>query len=286
MLTFVSRLQEETARVEEHLLGSSFTDAIINCFATSKANAFENLLEPLQKLLRLSPPIALTLAHPDLFSRIHVKLQSNKALMRLNLLRIMQSICDASDEQGAFINTYGLYDTIQRLAETDNAVLVRDMARKLVKSCKEYEKLSKSSGKHRNSRRISSSSTTPPSLMSNHSTPPTPTSVRVTHSLNSGIDRETRESRQRSIINGPIPFRPTRDEAMRNSSPAQTNGSGMTPKSKLPRTTSGRSSRQSMLPSSKKEDNTVPTTSSQATPSIMIPNSRRRRQVSGDARWT
>lgn len=87
--------------MEEHLLDGSFTQGIIKCFTTSKANAFENLLEPLQKLLRLSPPIALSLAHPDLFARISQKFQSSKAVVRLNLLRIIRSICDSVDEPGA-----------------------------------------------------------------------------------------------------------------------------------------------------------------------------------------
>ena len=168
------RLQEETAKVEEHLLDGSFTAAITRCFTTSKANAFENLLEPLQKLLRLSPPVALSLAHPDIFHRILRKLQSNKAVVRLNLLRIIRSICDASDEQGALISRYGLDETIQKLAENDGAVLVRNMAGELIKSNEMNNRLSMGGGKRRPSR-SSSSSTTPPSLLTSYSMPSTPT---------------------------------------------------------------------------------------------------------------
>ncbi|GAM89705.1 hypothetical protein ANO11243_077440 [Dothideomycetidae sp. 11243] len=129
-------LQEETARVEEHLLSSTaFASAIIDCFMHSKADSFENLLEPLQKLLRLSPPVAACLAHPDLFSRtVHKLVQSKKALVRLNLLRIIRSICDASDEDGNLITTYGLFAAISDLAKHDNAILVREMAGDLIKS--------------------------------------------------------------------------------------------------------------------------------------------------------
>ena len=279
-LTPSCRLQEETARVEEHLLDGGFTKAIIKCFTTSKANAFENLLEPLQKLLRLSPPIALSLAQPDLFSRILQKLQSNKALTRLNLLRIVQSICDASDEQGALINIYGLYEAIQRLAETDTAILVRDMAGKLIRSCEEYDKRGKSGGKRRPARRASSS-TTPPSLMPGQSVPPTPTSTRSNQSSTYFVERD---SRQRSIANGPIPFRtPRREETTPNGRASIVNGSTIVTKSRLPRTTSGRTSRQSMLTSPKKEENHAPSPSAGQG---MVPNSRRRRQVSGDTRWS
>ncbi|KAI9801335.1 MAG: hypothetical protein M1825_003313 [Sarcosagium campestre] len=127
-------LQEETAKVEDHLLKGGFTDSIVKCFTTSKANAFENLLEPLQKLIRLSPLIAQSLGRPDLFSRILQKLRHNKAVIRLNLLRIVRSICDASPEQGGLLQKNGLFEAVQRLAEHDPAVLVKNMASELVKS--------------------------------------------------------------------------------------------------------------------------------------------------------
>ncbi|KAF2142666.1 uncharacterized protein K452DRAFT_332448 [Aplosporella prunicola CBS 121167] len=133
-------LQEETARVEQALVSGAFSTAIINCFTNPDASldAFENLLEPLQKLLRLSPPVAAMLAHPDLFSRTAHKLYTKKPVVRLNLLRIIRSICDATEESGGgapLIQTYGLYDAIKRLAENDTAILVREMANELIKAC-------------------------------------------------------------------------------------------------------------------------------------------------------
>ena len=264
--------------MEEHLLDGSFTKAIIKCFTTSKANAFENLLEPLQKLLRLSPPIALSLAHPDLFSRILQKLQSSKAVVRLNLLRIVRSICDASDEQGGLINRYGLVDTIQRLAEVDGAVLVRNMAGELVKSSESNDKLGMSGGGKRRPGRRSSSSNTPPSLSASRSMPPTPTGNRSMHSTAYFLDRDIR---QKSSIHGPITFRPaSRDGSMTS----MINGSGAAVKSRLPRTTSTRPGRQSMQSSPKKDENLMPATSIQDASPLPAPNSRRRRQVSGEVR--
>ena len=269
--------------MEEHLLDGSFTTAIIKCFTTSKANAFENLLEPLQKLLRLSPPIALSLAHPDLFSRILQKLQSSKAVMRLNLLRIVRSICDASGEQGGLINRYGLVDTIQRLAEVDGAVLVRNMAGELVKSSESNDKIGMSGGKRRPGRR-SSSSTTPPSLSASRSMPLTPTGNRSMHSTAYFLDRETR---QKSCINGPIAFRPaSRDGSAMNGMTSVINGSGGAAKSRLPRTMSTRPIRLSAQLSPKKDENRMPAVSVHEASPMPAPNSRRRRQVSGEARWS
>lgn len=264
-------LQEETAKVEEHLLDGSFTRGIIKCFTTSKANAFENLLEPLQKLLRLSPEVALSLADPDLFCCILQKLQSNKAVVRLNLLRIVRSICDASEEQGGLISRYGLVDTVQRLAEVDGAVLVRNMASELVRSSEMNDKIGVSGGKRRPGRRTSSS-TTPPSLLTSHSMPPTPTSSRSSHSINYFLERNARPT---SATNGPMAYRSiSRDSTLPNTS-------GTAAKSRLPRTTT---TRQSILTSPKKEDNTGLYTCGQEIAQSPAPNSRRRRRVSGERR--
>ena len=267
-----SRLQEETAKVEEHLLDGTFTSGIIKCFTTSKANAFENLLEPLQKLLRLSPPVALDLAHPDLFHRILRKLQSNKAVVRLNLLRIIRSICDASEEQGALISRHGLEDTIQRLAENDGAVLVRNMAGELIKSSEMNDKLGTSGSKRRQGRR-SSSSSTPPSLLTSYSMPSTPTSNRSANPTNYSIGRD---ARQRGAVNGAFPYRPaSRDGSGTSALPVVVNGPGSVAKSRLPRTTSTRPTRQQVVTSAKKGENLVPPSDLQdAAPA---PHSRKRR---------
>ncbi|KAI9889901.1 MAG: hypothetical protein M1814_004623, partial [Vezdaea aestivalis] len=174
-------LQEETAKVEQHLLDGTFSEAIASCFISSKANAFENLLDPLQKLLRLSPPVALSLARPDLFSRILSKLGHNKAVIRLNLLRIVRSICDAADpDSTGLLQAYGLADRIHHLADRDPAVLVRNMAADLLRADENRER---SVSATRSTRRSSSSSSpvvaTPPVLVPSGSLPQTPLSGRT-----------------------------------------------------------------------------------------------------------
>jgi hypothetical protein len=278
-LLIVIRLQEETAKVEEHLLDGSFTKAVIKCFTTSKANAFENLLEPLQKLLRLSPPIALTLADPDLFCRILHKLQSSKPVVRLNLLRIIRSICDASDQQGDLITRYGLIETIQRLSETDGAVLVRNMASELVRSSETNDKIGMSGGRRRPARRTSSSFT-PPSLLTSVSVPQTPTSSRSTRCSSHFNERNPK---QPTATGGATLYRPvSEDGANTNNFAVSPQGSGVMSKSRLPRTKSGRPS---MLTTSSKEVNIMPTNNRhEGVVPAPAPNSRRRRRVSDERR--
>ncbi|KEQ71885.1 cell division control protein Cdc15, partial [Aureobasidium namibiae CBS 147.97] len=184
-------LQEETAKVEEHLLrDDSFSQAIINCFNHSKADSFENFLEPLQKLLRLSPPLASSLIHPDLFSRTAQKLRTKKALVRLNLLRIIRSICDSSDEDGALIHTFGLHPIIAETAKYDPAILVREMASDLIKSSELHVSRAVHNARvgdvsNRRQLRRSSSSTMVPT---NNSLPPTPTTDRIPGRISSYFD--------------------------------------------------------------------------------------------------
>ncbi|THV80633.1 hypothetical protein D6D29_06006 [Aureobasidium pullulans] len=184
-------LQEETAKVEEHLLrDDNFSQAIINCFNHSKADSFENFLEPLQKLLRLSPPIASSLIHPDLFLRTAQKLRTKKALVRLNLLRIIRSICDSSDEDGALIHTFGLHPMIAETAKYDPAILVREMASDLIKS----SELHVSRAVHNarvgevNSRRPLRRSSSSTMVPTGNSLPPTPTTDRMPGRIGSYFD--------------------------------------------------------------------------------------------------
>lgn len=219
-----------------------------------------------------------------MFSRLLQKLQTHKPVIRLNLLRILRSICEASYEYGGAVGDTGVLDAVQRLVLNDPAVLVRNMAGELVKSCEENEKLSMNGSRRRTTRRTSATSftTTPPSLIGSQSMPPTPTSHRSTQS-NGYFD--TRENRPRNGISSSIPFRPTsRDGSSLNGSLGFGSGYNVAAKSRLPRTTSTRSPRQSMLGSPKREESS--TVSGVPVPVSSVPNSRRRRHASGESRWT
>ncbi|KAK3327840.1 putative SEPH-like protein [Cercophora scortea] len=138
-------LQEETAKVESHLLEGKFTTAITSCFNTTKANAFDpNLLEPLLKVIRLSPAVAASLAKAEMYAGIAQKLNHKKAVVRLNLLRLVRNImdgCETNNSSMAPASTSStgrqlrmLFDDIQTLADKDSAVLVRNLASELVRS--------------------------------------------------------------------------------------------------------------------------------------------------------
>ena len=192
-------LQEETANVESHLADGSFTRAIVSCFSTNKLNAFDcNLLEPLLKVLRLSPPLAASLAKPEMFAGINQRLGHKKAVVRLNLLRLVRNIMDACEPGiggGDGLRTLNstqvqsLLGSIQTLAELDSAVLVRNLAAELARphldgslktraSMMMHENLASSTGSTSSSRRSNlrrNTSYTTPSLQTSASMPQTPT---------------------------------------------------------------------------------------------------------------
>ncbi|KAI9850157.1 MAG: hypothetical protein M1838_006044 [Thelocarpon superellum] len=228
-------LQEETAKVEEHLLGGGFTEAIVRCFTTSKANAFENLLEPLQKLLRLSPPVAHSLGRPDLFSRVLQKLRHHKAVIRLNLLRIVRSIRDSGEDRGEMIRRHGLFDAIQRLAAHDSAVLVRNMASELVKSSVDKEKQERGSGRRSILHRPSSTSTATSTTLSAPATP------RYGRSTASTEGREKRARNVNGLSRGNVRSHAstTSTASITSNSSGSSVGSGLE-KSRLPRTSTAR----------------------------------------------
>ncbi|KAF2275217.1 uncharacterized protein EI97DRAFT_475777 [Westerdykella ornata] len=183
-------LQEETARVEQYLLYSNFSTAIISSYTSPELSqaTFESMLEPLQKIVRLSPPIAASLAVPEIFTRTVQKLSHKDAVTRLNLLRILRTICDAREEECTLIKQFGVYDTIHHLSNYDPAILVRQMAEELVRSCDAVGKISvsRASGFRRptssaGARAGSGSSTG--SVVGAGITPPTPNSLKNTFLL-------------------------------------------------------------------------------------------------------
>ena len=127
--------------MEKHLTLGKFTKAIVLCF-NSSINSFDaNLLEPLLKLLRLSPSISASLAKEDMYAGVLQKLNHKKAVVRLNLLRLVRTIMDAREgdltsyrPSTSNVHLRNLFDAIEMLAEKDSAVLVRNLASELSKT--------------------------------------------------------------------------------------------------------------------------------------------------------
>ena len=304
-------LQEETHKVEQHLLApaSGFAEGITQCFNASKADVFENLLEPLQKLLRLSRDVAAGLAQRTLFERCAVKLHAKKPLVRLNLLRILRSICEAHEEQGGLMRQYGLLESVRELSVADPAILVREMAKSLLECCVDARQ--SMAARYPGLRRSSSTIMTPQSAAS--SLPPTPNGDRA-GSRSGFFDFGMDMPRSRPAITTSPYRRPgSRDASSASSASTQyiTAGTSLAPPAVKrapssrsstanlrPGAAAAQSSRLSLVPSSGSRLSTVSMAAEKAVPdatpthvppsagtrgsaAAAVANARRRRQTSG-----
>lgn len=120
------------SKLFDQLRVPSAVSSITRAFTTSKAHAFENLLEPLFKLLRLNADLACLMAKPEVFQRLLERLRHPKAIVRLNLLRILRTICDVHPQRQGLIAQYDLFDAVEKLAENDKAVLVKELAKEIM----------------------------------------------------------------------------------------------------------------------------------------------------------
>jgi len=107
---------------------------------TAKANSFENLLDPFLKMTRMSIPITIGMTRSSaFFKRIIDRLgQNSKAVVRLNLLRVLRTVCEVHPNRAMLVEKYGLLGVVEQLSRGggDGAVLVRELAREIVPTLK------------------------------------------------------------------------------------------------------------------------------------------------------
>ncbi|KAJ4482552.1 armadillo-type protein [Lentinula aciculospora] len=138
--SILSWLQDEPARVEDELMKPKAIRSVLDCFATAKANPFENLLELFLKLTRMSTRMTTAFSRSAVFFRkVADRLGHNtKPVVRLNLLRILKSVCDAHPNRGILVERYGSGDGLLGVVEGlsrgggDGAVLVRELAKEII----------------------------------------------------------------------------------------------------------------------------------------------------------
>ncbi|CAG8548816.1 12494_t:CDS:2 [Ambispora leptoticha] len=129
-------LQGEKLRVEPILLESQNIERIRQAFVTAKAFSFENILEPLHLITRLSPEIAYALAKPAFIIRLLHRLNHKKPIVRLNILKILKSLCDAYP---AVVEQHEiLFDKINQKIREDPSMLVRELAKEIFNTLKGY----------------------------------------------------------------------------------------------------------------------------------------------------
>ena len=118
------------------LIQQTSVDALLKCFANAKANSFENMLDPLLKIFRISTAVTSAMSKPQFFKRLIDRLNHKKAVVRLALLRLLRIACDVHPNRGALVERFGIFDIVEKLSADDGAVLVRELAREIKPSLK------------------------------------------------------------------------------------------------------------------------------------------------------
>ena len=224
--------------------------------------------------------MAATLAQPELFARTVQKLLTKKAVVRGNLLRIIKSVCDASEEQDTLIIKYGLYPSIERLAENDPAILVRNMAADLISS---NMRGTVEGNRYRQNRQTSSFNATLPLVYHSSPQPPTPQDPRLIASPSyHAVSHDYSAARARpGHLAAKVPLPVSRKDEVPSDSSAS--AGALNGKARAPRTNSVTSMLARSSISSRREENIPPTpTGAGASRSHAPPatNPRRRRQLS------
>lgn len=190
-----------------------------------------------------------------MYSGILQKLNHKKAVIRLNMLRIVRSICEPNEDGGQDIKAHPIFEAIDGLAENDGAVLVRNMASELVRSTFEIydareQEMSTGGGRNRSNVRRQGSY---PNQIPGLSTPSTPThGGRANHSYGPLLDAGStpRRSGLSAERGDGLLCRPrSRDGPFvgRKVSTESVNGTPLN-KSRLPRTAPLRPARPSLAP--------------------------------------
>lgn len=126
---------EEPARVERVLTEKTSISAITKAFIMARAAPFENLLDLLQKLLKASVKISRAIANESFVSVLLQRLDHPKPTVRANILKIMQSILQASLDRDILLDRFGVIRMLEGMNEREPAIIVRSLAETLIKSC-------------------------------------------------------------------------------------------------------------------------------------------------------
>lgn len=125
-------MQDEPARVELVLLGKGPVDCLTKCFVHSTSQAYERILDPFLKMMRLSPALTNAFVSPPFLSRLAEALErQTKAGITLNLLRITRLVLESHPQRLVLVPRYRFDSIVKRLARQNDPVLVRELAQQV-----------------------------------------------------------------------------------------------------------------------------------------------------------
>eukprot|EP01135_Chromosphaera_perkinsii_P007627 Nk52_evm83s914 gene=Nk52_evmTU83s914 len=132
-------LKDDTNRVEETLSQSVNIEKIVVLYGKASSPSFDNLQEPLRKILYASDKVNKALGRSHFIPVLVNRLQHPKANVRVSMLLILTSLFEIYRHPEEMVKKYNLESTIQTLKE-DPAILVQEMATKLISMIKKGSK--------------------------------------------------------------------------------------------------------------------------------------------------
>ncbi|KAJ3414064.1 hypothetical protein HDV05_007098 [Chytridiales sp. JEL 0842] len=131
----VAWLIEDRTFVEAQLLKK--IDILLNSITNTTPGNAEGLIAAFQKILSISPILAEVFARETFIYRLRIYLRSSNALVRLNVLKIIDSMMGTAKAEVAFRDT-SVQEKISRMSVSDKALLVRELAARL---CTKFRKI-------------------------------------------------------------------------------------------------------------------------------------------------
>jgi hypothetical protein len=112
-------------------------DSILNAFHDTTPGNSEGLLAAFQKMLSISPMLSEALSRESFIYKLRLYLQSPNALVRLYVLKIIDSMMSIPKAQVLLLG-FSIQSRIAKMSISDGAVLVRELATRL---CTKFRKL-------------------------------------------------------------------------------------------------------------------------------------------------
>lgn len=135
-LTYHS-LENERSRVEDILLTPSNLSLIIDVFASAKDHQLVTMLDSILKILSASVKINRDLGadtkEGSFVSIVKSKLHHPNPHARVGLLKSLNSLCSKYTDPPHFLKHNNLLKVVKFMASNDNSLLVKNMAKVLIK---------------------------------------------------------------------------------------------------------------------------------------------------------
>lgn len=136
--TIASWLQFELREVQRVLAEKRNVQLVLKVFCISQSASSNRMLDTLGRVCQISPRLAASYGQPIIFQKFKEKLthKGTKPIVVLNIFQIMKSMCEASSQSVAYIAHCGLPDVVANLNQTSDSVLVKELAKDLLKYLK------------------------------------------------------------------------------------------------------------------------------------------------------